>query len=113
MTRAASQAGDAESSRAPFLNSSIQTSMNNHGIRYNLCHNKSASVIPYFILAVKSRQERLDLNETQRRYFKYELQFKMYCMDCQSGSISANNGYIAKCAYELYIIDKPSRSWHN
>ena len=74
MTRAASQAGDAESCRTPSLNSSIQTSMNDHGIRYYLCHNKSASVIPYFILAVKSCQERFDLNETQRRYFKYELQ---------------------------------------
>ena len=79
MTRAASQAGDAESSRTPGLNSSIQTSMNDHGVRYYLyvCHNESASVIPYFILAVKSCQERLNLNETQRRYFKYELQFKI------------------------------------
>ena len=77
MMRASSQAGDAESSRTPGLNSSIQTSINEHGIRYYLCHNKSASVIPYFILAVKSCQERFDLNETQRRYFKYELQFKI------------------------------------
>ena len=77
MTRAASQVGDAESSRKPGFNSSIQTSMNDHGIQYYLCHNESASVIPYLILAVKSCQERLDLNETQRRYFKYELQFKI------------------------------------
>ena len=77
MTRAASQAGDAESTRTPGLNSNIQTSMNDHGVRYYLCHNESASVIPYFILAVKSYQEKLDLNETQRRYFKYELQFKI------------------------------------
>ena len=34
MTRAASQAGDAESSRTPGLNSSVQTSMNDHGVRY-------------------------------------------------------------------------------
>ena len=71
MTRAASQAGDAESSRTPGLNTSIQTSMNDHVVRYHLCHNKSASVIPYFILAVKSCQERLNLDETQGRYFKY------------------------------------------
>ena len=77
MTRAASQAGDAEASRTPGLNSSIQTSMNDHGVRYYLCHNESASVIPYLILAVKSYQENLDLNEIQRRYFKYELQFKI------------------------------------
>ena len=77
MRRVASQAGDAESSRTPGLNSSIQTSMNDHGVHYYFCHNESASVIPYFILAVKSCQERLNLNETQRRYFKYELQFKI------------------------------------
>ena len=34
MTRAASQAGDADSSRTPSLNSSVQTSMNDHGVRY-------------------------------------------------------------------------------
>ena len=35
MTRAASQAGDAESSRTPpGLNSSVQKSMNDHGVRY-------------------------------------------------------------------------------
>ena len=77
MTRAAAQAGDAESSRTPDLNSSIITSMNDRGVRYYLCHNESASVIPYFILAAKSCQERSNLNETQRRYFKYELQFKI------------------------------------
>ena len=65
------------SSRTPGLNSRIQTSMNDHGVRYYLCHNESASVIPYFILAVKSCQDRLHLNETRRRYFKYELQFKI------------------------------------
>ena len=27
-------------------NSSVQTSMNDHGVRYNLYHNESASVIP-------------------------------------------------------------------
>ena len=51
--------------------------MNGHGVRYDLCHNESASVIPYFILAAKSSQDRLNLIETQRRYFKYELQFKI------------------------------------
>ena len=77
MTRAASQAGDAYFSRTPGLNSSVQTSMNDHGVRYYLRLNESASVtgIPYFILAVKSCQERLNCNE-KRRYFKYELQFK-------------------------------------
>ena len=49
MTRAASQAGDAYSSKTPGLNSSVQTSMNDHGVRYYLCLNESASVIPYFI----------------------------------------------------------------
>ena len=60
MTRAASQAGDAESSRTPGLNSSVQTSMNDQGVRYYLCHNDSASVIPYFKLAAKSYQERVE-----------------------------------------------------
>ena len=32
-------------------------------------------------------------------------------MDRQAGSISAHNGYIPTCAYELYI-HKPSRNWH-
>ena len=77
MTRAVSQAGNAYSSRTPGLNSSVQTFMNDHGVRYYLCLNESASVIPYFILArPKSCQERLNLNE-RRRYFKYELQFKI------------------------------------
>ena len=66
MTRAASQAGDAESSWTPDLNSSVQTSKNDHGVRFYLCHNERASVIPYFILAAKSCQERLNLNETLR-----------------------------------------------
>ena len=79
MTRAASQAGDAKSSRTPGVNSSVQTSMNTtvYAITLYLCHNESASVNPYFILDVKSCQERLNLYETQRRYFKYELQFKI------------------------------------
>ena len=77
MTRSASQAGDAESSQTHGLNSSVHKSMNGHGVRYDLCHNESASVIPYLILSAKSYQERLNLNETQRRYFKYELQFKI------------------------------------
>ena len=64
MTRAASQAVDADSSRIPGLNPSVQTSLNVHGVRYYLCHNESASVIPYFILAVKSCQDRLNLNKT-------------------------------------------------
>ena len=34
MTRAASQAGDDESFRTPGLNSSIQTFMNDYGVRY-------------------------------------------------------------------------------
>ena len=76
MTRAASQAGDAYSSRTPGLNSSVQTPMNVHGLRYYLCHNESTSIIPYFILAVTSCQERMNRNE-RRRYFKYELQFKL------------------------------------
>ena len=77
MTRTASQAGDADSPRTPGLASSVQTSMNDHGVCYYLCHNESASVILYFILAVKSRQDRLNLNEKRRRYFNYELQFKI------------------------------------
>ena len=47
MTRAASQVGDADSSRTPGLNSSVQTSMNDNGVRYYLCLNESASVISY------------------------------------------------------------------
>ena len=62
MTRAASQAGDADSSRTPGINSSVQTSVNDHGVRYFLWLNESALVIPYFILAVTSCQERLNLN---------------------------------------------------
>ena len=34
MTRAASQAGDADSFRTPGLNSSVQTSMNDRGVPY-------------------------------------------------------------------------------
>ena len=34
ITIAASQAGDAESCQTPGLNSSVQTSMNDHGVRY-------------------------------------------------------------------------------
>ena len=52
MTRADSQAGDADSFRTPGLNSSVQTSMNDHGEHYYLCHNEGAAVILYFILAV-------------------------------------------------------------
>ena len=79
MTRAASQAGDADSSRTPGLNSCVQTTMNDHGVRFYLCLNENASVIPYFILAAKACQERLNLNETQGRYFKNDqlLQFKI------------------------------------
>ena len=75
MTKAASQAVDADSYRTPGINSSVQTSMNDHGVRYYLCHNENASVIPYFILAVKSCQDsyRLNLNKTRRRYFKIKL----------------------------------------
>ena len=40
MTRAASQAGDADSSRTPSLNSSVQTSMNDHGVRYYIPDSK-------------------------------------------------------------------------
>ena len=46
MTRAASKVGDADSFRTHGLNSSVQTTMNDHDVRYNLCHNESASVIP-------------------------------------------------------------------
>ena len=46
MTRAASQAEDAYSSRTPGLNSSVQTSMNDHHVRYYLGLNESASGIP-------------------------------------------------------------------
>ena len=49
MTRAASQAGDADSSRIPSLNSSVQTSMNDHGVRYYLCHNESACYSVFYI----------------------------------------------------------------
>ena len=49
MTTAASQAGDADSFLTPGLDSSVQMSMNDHGVRYQLCQNESASVIPYFI----------------------------------------------------------------
>ena len=62
MTRAACQAGDADLPRPPGLNSSVHTSTNGHGVRYNFCRNESASVIPYFILAVMSCQDRLNLN---------------------------------------------------
>ena len=65
MTRVANQDGDADSCRTPGINSSVQTSMNDHDVRYYLYHNESASVIPYFILAAKSCQERLNLNETR------------------------------------------------
>ena len=47
MTTGANQSGDAEPSRTPGLNSSVKTSMNDHGICYYLCHYESASVIPY------------------------------------------------------------------
>ena len=67
MTTAVNQPGDADSPRAPGLNSSIQTSINDHGVRYYLCHNKSALVIPYLILAVKSGQERLSLNNFEEK----------------------------------------------
>ena len=45
MTRAVSQPGDADSSCTPGLKSSVQTSINDHDVRYYLCHNESASVI--------------------------------------------------------------------
>ena len=49
--RAASQAeDDADTSRTPGLNASVQTSLNDHGVCYYLCYNKSASVIPYLII---------------------------------------------------------------
>ena len=76
MTKAACQAGDADLPRPSGLNSNVQTSTNDHCVRYNLCHNESASVIPYLILAVMSCQERLNLNKTRRRYFKYGLDLK-------------------------------------
>ena len=53
MTRAASQTGDTDSSQTPGLNSSVQTLMNDYRVRYYVCLNESASVIPYFISAVK------------------------------------------------------------
>ena len=77
MTKAARQTGDADSPRTPGLNSSALTSMYDHGVCYYLRHNESLSVIPYFILAVKSCRYRLNLNETRRRGFKYKLQFKI------------------------------------
>ena len=61
MTRVASQAGDADSSWTPGLDSGVQMSINDQGVRYYLCQNESASVIPYLILAVKSCQESLTL----------------------------------------------------
>ena len=59
MTIAASQAGDADSSRTPSLNSNAHASINDHGVRYYLYHNESVSAIQYLILAVKPFQERL------------------------------------------------------
>ena len=53
MTRAACQAGEADSSRTPGLNSSVRRPINDHGVRYYLCHNESTSIIAYLVLAVK------------------------------------------------------------
>ena len=100
MTRAASQAGDADSFRTPGLNSSVKTSMNDRGVPYYWRQNESAWLIRYLILTVKSCQDSLNLNKRE--------EFKIKCMDRQAG----NNGYIPTCAYELYI-HKPPRSWHN
>ena len=47
MTKAASKAEDADTSRTPGLNPSVQTSMNDHGVRYYLCRKESASVFPF------------------------------------------------------------------
>ena len=48
MAGAASQAGDADSSRAPGLTSGLQGSMNFHRGALLLCHSDSASVLLYF-----------------------------------------------------------------
>ena len=78
MTRAARQAGDVDSFWTPGLHSSVQMSMNDHGVCYYLYHNESAPVIPTILYYLrKSCQERLNLNEARRGYFKYELQFKI------------------------------------
>ena len=61
MTRTVSQP-DADSSRTPGLHSSVQTSINDHGVRFYLCHNETASVS-----AVKSCQERLSLNNIEEK----------------------------------------------
>ena len=65
MTRAASQAGDADSFRTPGLNSSVQTSMNDRGVPYYWRQNESAWLIRYLILAVKSCQDSLNLNKRE------------------------------------------------
>ena len=49
---AASQAGDADSSRAPGLASGLQGSVNVHRGALLLCHSDSASVLLYFTLDI-------------------------------------------------------------
>ena len=48
MAGTASQAGDADSSRAPGLTSGLQGSVNVHRGLYCWCHSDSASVLLYF-----------------------------------------------------------------
>ena len=62
MARAASQAGDADSSRTPGLNSSVQTSIDDHDARYYICHS-----VPCLILVVKSCEEKLSLNNFEEK----------------------------------------------
>ena len=80
MTRAASQAGDAESYRTHGLNSSVHASMNDHGVRYYIVFVPQWECTNYSVLCISCEvvpRENEYKNETQRRYFKYELQFKI------------------------------------
>ena len=53
MTRAASQAGDAESSRTPGLNFiSVQTSMNDHGVCYYIVFVPQVECISYSVFYI-------------------------------------------------------------
>ena len=53
MAGAASQAGDADSSRAPGLTSGLQGSVNATMVLYCWCHSDSASVLLYFTMETK------------------------------------------------------------
>ena len=55
MAGAASQAGDADSSRAPGVTSGLQGSVNVHRVLYCWCHSDSASVLSYFSYSPNSK----------------------------------------------------------